>query len=84
MSDVNEVTYTIHVHDEGPDGLWAEVEELPGAFATGMDTTELYESLQEAISLYLSSPVSPIEVRLETTEPVRGERVEEARYLVCQ
>ena len=47
MSD----TYTFAVHQE--DGtLWAEVEELPGCFATGRDLAELEEALVEAITLY--------------------------------
>ena len=47
MSD----TYTVAVHQE--DGtLWAEVEELPGCFATGRDLAELEEALVEAITLY--------------------------------
>lgn len=47
MSD----TYTVAVHQEG-DTLWAEVEELPGCFATGRDLAELEEALVEAITLY--------------------------------
>jgi predicted RNase H-like HicB family nuclease len=47
MSD----TYTVAVHQEG-DTLWAEVEELPGCFATGRDLDELEEALVEAITLY--------------------------------
>jgi predicted RNase H-like HicB family nuclease len=47
MSD----TYTVAVHQED-DTLWAEVEELPGCFATGRDLPELEEALVEAITLY--------------------------------
>ena len=47
MSD----TYTVAVHQED-DTLWAEVEELPGCFATGRDLAELEEALVEAITLY--------------------------------
>lgn len=47
MSD----TYTVAVHQEG-DTFWAEVEELPGCFATGRDLAELEEALVEAITLY--------------------------------
>lgn len=79
----HEVTYTVHVHDEGPDGLWAEVLELPGAFASGMTQEELNESLTEAIGLYLSTPVSRAHVELSTRERVRGEQIEEQQYLVC-
>jgi predicted RNase H-like HicB family nuclease len=45
------VTYTVAVHQEG-DTFWAEVEELPGCFATGRDLAELEEAIVEAITLY--------------------------------
>jgi predicted RNase H-like HicB family nuclease len=45
------VTYTVAVHQED-DTFWAEVEELPGCFATGRDLAELEEALVEAITLY--------------------------------
>ena len=51
-----EVQYTIRIRNEGADGFWAEVVELPGCFATGFTFDELKEALAEAISLYLSSP----------------------------
>ena len=42
---------------QGQDGLsWAEVNELPGCFVSGASLTELVEAIEEAISLYLSSP----------------------------
>jgi predicted RNase H-like HicB family nuclease len=47
MSD----TYTVALHQEG-DTFWAEVEELPGCFATGRDLAELEEAIVEAIGLY--------------------------------
>jgi predicted RNase H-like HicB family nuclease len=50
------VTYHVHIHDDGPDGLWTEVEELPGCFASGFNMDELRESLAEAIGLYLFEP----------------------------
>lgn len=60
----NEVLYCVRVHDEGPEGLWAEIEELPGCFATGDTEAELWESLNESVSLYLSTPDNPVEVKL--------------------
>ena len=50
---------TIHVHREGGQDLWADVEELPGCFASGRDMNELREALDEAVSLYLSEPGTP-------------------------
>lgn len=41
---------TVHVD---PDGLWAEVPELPGLFATGETAVELGASLGEAAQAYL-------------------------------
>lgn len=55
---------TLEVHDEGTDGYWAEVKELPGCFASGFTLDELYECLEEGISLYLSSPEHKVTVRL--------------------
>jgi predicted RNase H-like HicB family nuclease len=48
--------YTVRIHDEDDDGLWAEVVELPGCFASGADMDELRESLAEAMGMYLSTP----------------------------
>jgi predicted RNase H-like HicB family nuclease len=54
-----DVTYTVRIHDEGPDGLWADVAELPGCFASGDNHEELMESLKESVGLYLSASDSP-------------------------
>jgi predicted RNase H-like HicB family nuclease len=51
-----EEVYTVRVHHEPGEELWAEVLELPGCFAAGANTVELREALSEAISLYLSEP----------------------------
>ena len=47
--------YTVKVHGE-PGELWAEVVELPGCFASGIDLDELHEALAEALILYLAEP----------------------------
>ena len=49
MSEIKEFRLNIH-HQRGQ--LWAEVEELPGCFASGRDMEELKEALEEAISLF--------------------------------
>jgi predicted RNase H-like HicB family nuclease len=42
-------------HDD--DGMyWAEVEQLPGCFASGETVPELLEALREAVSMYLAEP----------------------------
>jgi predicted RNase H-like HicB family nuclease len=46
---------TVRIHHE-EDMYWAEIEELPGCFASGATMPELVEAIQEAVSLYLSSP----------------------------
>ncbi len=64
-------TYTVRVH-RGDDGsLWAEVDELPGCFASGDTLDELNEDLAAAISLYLSEPGREVIV----TVAVTGEQV---------
>ncbi|MGH9103420.1 MAG: type II toxin-antitoxin system HicB family antitoxin [Acidimicrobiales bacterium] len=49
-------TYTIRVHDDGPSGLWGDVTELPGCFASGRDELELRAALDEMIDLFLVPP----------------------------
>lgn len=73
------VTYKVHIHNEGPDGLWAEVEELPGCFASGFDHEELRESLEEAIGLYLSTSERRVQVRVAEER----ERVEQREFTLC-
>jgi predicted RNase H-like HicB family nuclease len=53
-----------------PDGgdLWAEIDELPGCFASGRNMTELREALNEAVSLYLSEPGNEVHLELDVTE----------------
>jgi predicted RNase H-like HicB family nuclease len=64
MTGQDEV-YTVRVHNEPGELLWAEVLELPGVFATGTDMDDLREALAEAIGLYLSEPGSEKHVHLE-------------------
>ncbi|MDI3315897.1 MAG: type II toxin-antitoxin system HicB family antitoxin [Mycobacterium sp.] len=63
MNDREHATYTVRIHPD-QDGLWAEVAELPGCFASGINLDELWESLQEALSLYLSDDEKNITARL--------------------
>lgn len=80
MSPSVDVTYNARIHDEGADGLWAEVLELPGVFASGFTHEELEEALAEAIQLYLSSPGSHTTVTVKQFGP--NEKVEERKILV--
>ena len=56
-----EEVYTVRVHHEPGEKLWAEVLELPGCFAAGADMKEL----REAIGLYRSEPGHVKHVELE-------------------
>ncbi len=53
--------YTLLVHDEGDGMLWAEVAELPGCIASGIDRAELHEAATEAIGMYLDGEVGAVE-----------------------
>lgn len=73
------VVYTVVIHQE--DGsFWAEVEQLPGCFASGDTMEELQEAVTEAMGIYLSSPVSTANLTL--AEVTQTERVEQQRFLV--
>lgn len=78
MSETRE-TYTVRIHNEAGQDLWAEVDDLPGCFAAGRDMDELREALSEAISLYLSEPGH--EVRIELVDEPGSESVTEQRLL---
>lgn len=45
-----ELNVSVRVEDDG--SLWAEVQELPGCFASGDSFDELVEALAEAVFLY--------------------------------
>jgi hypothetical protein len=60
-----EEVYTVRVHHEPGEELWAEVLELPGCFAAGADMKELCEALSEAISPYPPEPGHVKHVELE-------------------
>jgi predicted RNase H-like HicB family nuclease len=62
---MTEEVYTVRVHHEPSEELWAEVLELPGCFAAGADMEELRQALAEAISLYLSEPGEAKQLELE-------------------
>lgn len=74
------VTYTLDIHEEGADGIWAEVKELPGCFASGFTMDELYECLEEAISLYLSEEGKAITARRASDGEITRER---RRFELC-
>lgn len=75
-------TYTVRVHDEGEDGLWAEVVELPGCFSSAETWDELREALEEAISLYLSTPHKIVHVTMGEAREVESVKITQQRVLV--
>jgi predicted RNase H-like HicB family nuclease len=69
--------FRVFIHDED-DAYWAEVEELPGCFASGQTLDELREAVVEAITLYLVGGEAGISTPPAST---RG-RIDEMRVLV--
>lgn len=51
------VTFHVLINEEADGSLWAEVEELPGCFASGFSMPELQEALYEALQLWLPDGV---------------------------
>lgn len=56
---------TAKIHREGG-AYWANVEELPGCFASGHTLDELFESLREGVSLHLTGDGPAPNVRVAT------------------
>lgn len=82
-----EVSYDVTLHHEDDGSYWAEVEQLPGCFASGFSLDEVWEALAEAMSLYMSTPGSTATARIKRIEHDEsdsdvGESVQ-TRVLVC-
>jgi predicted RNase H-like HicB family nuclease len=52
-----ELTASIHCEDGA---YWADVDELPGCFASGVTLDELLDSLLEGVRLYLGDAEAPL------------------------
>lgn len=82
-----EVTFSVLIHEE--DGsFWAEVEELPGCFASGFTLPELQEALWEAMQMYLPDGIKLGEPRWGELQAVGGRAARHAggkskKLLVC-
>ncbi len=70
--DPMELTVTINHED---DHYWAQVDQLPGCFATGDTAGELVDAISEAISLYLADQ-SPAGAPVATQVASLGVHVE--------
>jgi predicted RNase H-like HicB family nuclease len=55
---VAKLTFTVDIHSEPDGSFWAEVEELPGCFASGFDPNELKEAVEEAMRLWLPEGIT--------------------------
>jgi predicted RNase H-like HicB family nuclease len=55
------VAFHVLLHEEDDGSYWAEVEELPGCFASGFSLDELKEAAVEAMQLWL-----PKGIKLDT------------------
>lgn len=77
-------TFTLNIHDEGDGMLWAEVQELPGCFASGTDLDELKEAAVEAIHMWLGDPISlvPAETSSGSSAPP-SEDPQAKRLVLC-
>ena len=69
--------YTIKVRQDDDGSYWAEVNELPGCFASGRSLDELKEAAVEAIGLYLADDEHP-----DRVASVAGATVDEIRVAV--
>jgi len=58
--------YTIKIIPEKAGGFFAKVEELPGCITQGEDITEVWENIQDAMSLWLETA---IEEKTQIPEP---------------
>lgn len=76
-------TFNVDIHHE--DGMfWADVQELPGCFASGESLDELWEALTEAVGMYLSEAGHQVEARLDhVSGPRHVDHVETRELAVC-
>ncbi|HVA60030.1 MAG TPA: type II toxin-antitoxin system HicB family antitoxin [Mycobacteriales bacterium] len=56
--------FTLKISEDTDGMLWAQVEDLPGCFASGQNLDTLMEAAAEAIGLYLSEEGPEIRVGL--------------------
>ncbi len=60
------VQYTLNIRHE--DGIyWANIEQIPGCFATGDSMDELMTNMAEAVGLALSTPESTVHAEFDSS-----------------
>ena len=87
------ITFHVEVHEEADGSYWAQVEELPGCFASGFSLQELQEALLEAMQMWLPEGINlgrPTWGPLEEDGPKSSKRsrgkvagARKRRMLVC-
>ena len=86
MSDSTTTIYTIKVVLDRDNHYFAEVLQLPGFFASGVDLVELAEALAEAMSVYLSTEDVSVTVKFgdvhRTLQSIHGDGDSEAAVAV--
>jgi predicted RNase H-like HicB family nuclease len=65
---VAQIVVNALVHEEEDGSYWAEVQELPGCFASGSTLDELREALLDAIQLWMPDGVTLGEPAFELEE----------------
>lgn len=70
IPEVRAGAYTVRVHSEDDGSVWAEVDDLPGCFASGESIDQLWGNLAEAIGLYQSDEYVRVEVKMQEPEPI--------------
>jgi predicted RNase H-like HicB family nuclease len=87
-----EIRFNVDIHEEEDGSYWAEVEELPGCFASGFSLEELQEATSEAIQMWLPDGIvlgEPVWKLLDDPKPSLQSKAKEAkpatrrRMLVC-
>jgi predicted RNase H-like HicB family nuclease len=86
------VRFNVDIHEEDDGGYWAEVEELPGCFASGFSLEELQEATSEAIQMWLPEGIvldDPVWKLLDNSKPSTRSKAKETKpaarrkMLVC-
>jgi len=82
-----QITFHVAVHEEDDGSFWAEVDELPGCFASGFSFEELQEATFEAIQLWLPEGITLENPRwspVREKKPAGGRKKRQPRkMLVC-
>lgn len=76
------ITFHALITQEDDGSFWAEVQELPGCFASGFSMDELQEALFEAIQMCLPDGITLDHAEFEVGDEPRGRKRRDKRQLV--